>query len=496
MKQWVLVSGLLAAVLAGFAAKLLIVPDFEAETDAAVVNVDDAVAGEAVETASVDEKEAAELRNAQSNKIAWTVAVVALCAVWWIFEPIPIAVTSLVPLAVFPMVGVLDLDTVAKAYGDKLVLLMMGGFMLSMAMERSGTHRRIALNMVSLFGGQSGGRRLVLGFMTTSAVLSMWISNAATTLVLLPIVSAVIEKSGDKRLQTCLLLGVAYAASIGGIATPIGTPPNLLFFDNYVKAGGVEPTFLTWMQWALPILVIMLPVSAFWLTRGLSKQQGLELPKVGKWRPEEIRTLIVFAVTALLWVTRREPFGGWSELTGLTGAHDSSVALLAVVVMHIVPNGKGEALLTWDTAVKIPWGVLILYGGGIAIAQAFRSSGLTTLIGESLDFVSAIPVLLMILLICLAVTFLTEVTSNTATATLLLPILAGTAVAASVDPRLLMVPATISCSFAFMLPVATPPNAIVFSSEKITIRQMAREGLALNLIGVIIVTLICWLQFA
>ena len=429
-------------------------------------------------------------------EIGWTVGVVVLCAVWWIFEPIPIPVTSLIPLALFPMSGVLTLNQVAQAYGDKLVLLMMGGFMLSTAMARSGTHRRMALNMVSLFGGSSGGRRLVFGFMATSAILSMWISNAATTLVLLPIIGAVIEKSKDTRLQICLLLGVAYAASIGGIGTPIGTPPNLLFIENYRAAGGQEPTFLTWMSWSFPILVLMLPVAALWLTRGLKSQDGLELPSVGSWRPEEVRTMAVFVITALLWVTRKEPFGGWSGWTGMTGAHDASVALLAVVAMHLIPNGKGETLLTWETAVRIPWGVLILYGGGISIAQAFKSSGLTELIGNSLGVLSTVPVLWMILGICWAVTFLTEVTSNTATATLLLPILGATAGAADIDPKLLMIPATISCSFAFMLPVATPPNAIVFSSEQISVHQMAREGLALNLIGVVIITAICWWQFA
>ena len=427
-----------------------------------------------------------------SSDVAWTAAVVVWCATWWIFEPIPIPATSLIPLAVFPLAGVLDTKAVGAAYGDKLVLLMLGGFMLSTAMERSGAHRRLALNMVSLFGSRGGGRRLVLGFMFASALLSMWISNAATTLMLLPIVAAVVEKSNDQRLQACLLLGVAYAASIGGIGTPIGTPPNLVFFDNYVKAGGVEPTFTQWMRWALPIVLVMLPCAAFWLTRGLSKDEQLQLPDVGTWRTEEIRTLVVFAITAALWITRREPFGGWSEWLGLPNANDASVALLAVVAMHIIPNGKGETLVTWESASKIPWGVLILYGGGIAIAQAFKESGLSQTIGDSLSFLSAVPVLLMVLGICVAVTFLTEVTSNTATATLLLPILAASALAAKIDPKLIMIPATISCSFAFMLPVATPPNAIVFSSDKLTIQKMAREGLVLNLVGVTVVTLICW----
>lgn len=430
------------------------------------------------------------------SDIAWTAGVVVLCAIWWIFEPIPIPVTSLIPLAIFPLVGVLDVNTVGAAYGDPLVLLMMGGFMLSMAMERSGAHRRIALSMVHAFGGDRGGRQLVFGFMAASAFLSMWISNAATTLMLLPIVAAVMEKSTNKHLQSCLLLGVAYSASVGGIGTPIGTPPNLVFMKFFVEnAGGTEPSFTTWMMWALPIVLLMLPVVGLWLTRGLKPEGGLQMPPVGAWRREEIATLSVFAVTAILWITRKEPFGGWSGWLDLPNAKDASIALLAVVVMHLLPNGKGERLLTWETAAKIPWGVLILYGGGIAIAKAFMQSGLSESIGSGLSGLSSVPVLVMIAAICLSVTFLTEVTSNTATANLILPILAATAVAAMIDPRLIMVPATISASFAFMLPVATPPNAIVFGSEKLTIRQMANEGFVLNLLGALIVTLVCWWTF-
>lgn len=429
-----------------------------------------------------------------SQEIAWTAAVVSLCAVWWIFEPIPIPATSLIPLAVFPAIGVLSAEQVAGAFGNKLVLLMMGGFMLSTAMSRSGAHRRIAMKMVQVFGGGGGGSRLVLGFMMASAFLSMWITNAATVLMLLPIALAVLENSSSKKLQTCLLLGIAYSASIGGVGTPIGTPPNLVFMEVYVRnAGGVEPTFSTWMRWTLPVLAILLPITWLWLTRGLKATEELRIPPVGDWKRDEIATLGIFAVTALLWMTRREPFGGWSSWLGMPGANDAGVAMLAVVVMHFWPDGKGETLLTWETAAKIPWGVLVLFGGGIAIARASIESGLSQVIGDSLTGLASFPTLLMIGLVCLAVTFLTEVTSNTATATILLPILAVTALASDIDPVLLMLPATISCSFAFMLPVATPPNAIVFGSEKLTTRQMAREGLALNLVGVVVTTGVCWL---
>ncbi len=434
----------------------------------------------------------------QPEPIAWTAGVVVLCAIWWIFEPVPIPVTSLIPLAVFPLTGVLTREQVGQSYGHSLVLLMMGGFMLSMAMERSCAHRRIALTMVRAFGGSSGGRQLVFGFMAASAVLSMWISNAATTLMLLPIIAAVMERSKNPHLHVCLLLGVAYSASIGGIGTPIGTPPNLVFMRAFVDdAHQPEPSFVRWMMWAMPILLIMLPLAGLWLTRSLKPEGGLKLPPVGRWRSAEIRTLTVFAITALLWITRKEPFGGWSGWLDLPGANDAWVAMLAVVAMHVIPSGDGndEPLLTWEAASKIPWGVLILYGGGIAIAEAFSSSGLSQLIGDSMGGLAAIPVVLMIAMVCLAVTFLTEVTSNTATANLLLPILAVASLTANIDPALIMVPATISASFAFMLPVATPPNAIVFSSDKLTIRTMAREGFALNVIGVVVITTLCWLRF-
>ncbi len=418
--------------------------------------------------------------------IAWTAGISTLTAVWWVFEPIPIPATSLLPLALFPLVGVLEPSQVAEAYGDKLILLLLGGLMLSSALERSGAHRRLALNMVHLFGGTSG-RRLVFGFMTTSAVLSMWISNTATTLMLLPIVMAVVEQTNDNRLRVALLLGVAYAASIGGVGTPIGTPPNLIFLENYRIATGQEIAFSTWMTWALPIVLVMIPLAGLWLTRGLAHRTSFEIPQVGRWQPEEIRTLAVFVVTALLWVTRKEPFGGWSLALSLPAANDASVALLAVVAMFLIPNGRGEKLLDWQTAVRIPWGILLLFSAGIVISKAFTASGLSGLLGQQLQGLSHLPPWLMVTLICLAVTFLTEVTSNTATSNLLMPILAAAATQADIDHRLLMVPAAISASFAFMLPVATGPNAIIFGSNQLTVRQMAREGLALNLIGTAVI---------
>ncbi|MDH3590217.1 MAG: SLC13 family permease [Gammaproteobacteria bacterium] len=433
--------------------------------------------------------------NGSSAAVGWTAGVTILCAAWWIFEPIPIPATSLLPLAILPLVGVLTPAEVGESYGNSLILLLMGGFMLSTAMERSSVHRRLALNMVNLFGGGSG-RPLVFGFMTAAAVLSMWISNTATTLMLLPIVLAVTQQTRDHRLQLSLLLGIAYAGSVGGLGTPIGTPPNLIFMKVYAETTGTQLTFTEWMRWGLPITAIMVPIIGLWLTRGLDNNEPLQLPAAGRWRTEEIRTLIVFGLTALAWITRREPFGGWSELLGLPTANDASVALLAVVAMFLVPNGHGSKLLDWKTASGIPWGILILFGAGIAIAKAFGNSGISTTVGAALSGLQHLPLYLVIVLVCLTVTFLTEVTSNTATTALLMPIMAAAAISSGLDPRLLMVPAAMTASCAFMLPVATGPNAVVFSSDRVLIREMAREGLILNLIGVLVVATVCYFLFS
>ncbi len=422
---------------------------------------------------------------------AATVGVTVLCVVWWVFEPIPIPVTSLVPLGMLPLLGVLPQTKVSEAYGHPLVLLLLGGFILSTAMEKSGAHRRIALTMVRAFGGTSS-RRLVFGFMAAAAALSMWISNTATTLMLLPVALAVIERTPDPKLATPLLLAIAYSASIGGIGTPIGTPPNVLFMSIYTATTGNEISFSTWMTWGVPVVLVLLPLTGLWLTRHLDYKGAIELPQVGAWRAEERRVMAVFACTAILWITRKEPFGGWTALIDAPYTNDAMVAFAAVIVMFIVPNGKGGRLLDWDSAQKIPWGMLILFGGGIAIASAFASSGLSTSIGDTLAGLADWPPYLLILAVCLAVTFLTEATSNTATTALLMPILAATALGVGMDPRLMMVPAAMSASCAFMLPVATAPNLIMFSTGRFGIPTMMREGLALNLIGALVIATACF----
>jgi sodium-dependent dicarboxylate transporter 2/3/5 len=433
------------------------------------------------------------LESSLGEPMALTASITLWTAIWWIFEPIPIPATSLIPLALFPTFGILTPSEVGAAYGSPLVLLLMGGFILSTAMERSGAHRRVALTMVNLFGGSSS-RRLVFGFMAAAALLSMWISNTATTLMLLPVALAVLEKAPDQRLNVPLLLGIAYASSIGGIGTPIGTPPNLVFREVYATTTGAEIGFLTWMSWGVPIVLIFVPIVALWLTRGLNYQGEFQLPPVGKWQTAERRVLLIFSLTALAWVTRSQPYGGWSNLLSVPSVNDASIALLAVVTMFLIPNGKGERLLSWEAAEKIPWGMLILFGGGIAIAKAFLSSGLSAELGAWLTQLATLDTFFLVLGICLTITFMTEITSNTATTTLMLPILAAAALAAKIPPEVLMVPAAMSASCAFMLPVATAPNTIMFSTGTFPIKVMVKEGLALNLIGALIISLLCmWL---
>jgi sodium-dependent dicarboxylate transporter 2/3/5 len=418
---------------------------------------------------------------------AWTAAVTALCAVWWITEPIHIAVTSLIPFAVFPLTGVLDHKKVAEAYGHTLILLLLGGFILSQALEKSGAHRRLALGMVRLVGTH-GRRRLVLGFMLATAVSSMWISNTATTLMMLPVALAVLEQDEEHILAAPLLLGIAYAASIGGLGTPIGTPPNVIFMGVYREVTHHEISFLDWMGIGIPATLVLLPVAWWVVTRGLEKGDRFELPRLGPWRAAERRVLVIFGLTALAWVTRTQPFGGWSGLIGAKGAGDSTVALLSVVVLFLVPDGEGGQMLDWETANKIPWGLLILFGGGIAIAKGFEASGLSKALGHELSGIAGWGTVLMVFTLCISVTFLTEVTSNTATSTLLMPVLAAAAIGAGIKPMLLMVPAVLSASCAFMLPVATAPNAIMYGTGKVTVARMAREGVILNILGAIALT--------
>lgn len=422
---------------------------------------------------------------------AITIGVVVLCAAWWVTEALPIPATSLVPFAVFPLAGVLDHRDVAQAYGHTVILLLLGGFVLSRAVERSGAHRRLALGMVRAVGGRSGPR-LILGFMLACAVMSMWISNTATVLVLLPVALAAMEGIEDRATRRGMLLGLAYAGSIGGLGTPIGTPPNLIFLGVYRDTTGADIGFLEWMSFGVPLVLLLVPLAWWVVSRGVGERGEVTLPTVGPMSTNERRVLLLFGLTGLAWMTRTAPFGGWEALIGHSYAGDSTVALAAVLACFLIPDGRGSRLLDWEAAETIPWGLLILFGGGIAIARAFSASGLTELLGDQLAVLSTLPALGMMLGICLAVSFLTEGTSNTATTTLLMPLLAAAGIAAGLDPAYLMLPAALSASCAFMLPVATAPNAVVFATGELQVSEMARTGFALNLMAAMVVALVVW----
>lgn len=419
--------------------------------------------------------------------------VAIVCALWWIFECLHIAVVGLLPFVALPTLGVVSHREVAEAYGHTMILLLLGGFLLSAAMERSGAHRRIAINMVKLVGGR-GGKRLVLGFMLATASLSMWISNSATALMMLPIALAVLSQADDPKLRVPLLLGIAYSASVGGMATPIGTPPNVVFMGEMESKFGVEVPFGTWMMFGLPVTIIMLPIIWWWLTRKIDDVRPVSMPSMDSIARNEVYLLIVFAVTAFLWVFRSSPLGGWTGLLPWDGTliGDATIALAASLFLFICPSGlnDGERLMDWDTAAKIPWGILIMFGGGMALATGFDQSGLSVSIGRQLAFLKDAPPWAIVLSICMLVTFLTEITSSTATAMLLLPILAALSLEVGLPPELLMLPGTISCSCAFMLPVATAPNVIVFGAGGIRTDEMARNGLFLNLIAAVVITMV------
>ena len=424
----------------------------------------------------------------QSHAASITSAVAILCVFWWIFEPIPIPVTSLVPMALLPLLGVISPADVGAAYGSPLILLLMGGFLLSKGMESTGAHTRIALTVVRLVGANEP-RRLILGFMLAAALLSMWISNTATVLMLLPVALAVIaSSSAPEALAPPLLLGLAWACSIGGLGTPIGTPPTLIFMQVYEETTGTAFSFSEWMTWGIPVVALMVPTIALFLARQVPNDLTVALPDIGEWRSAEKRVLVIFALTALAWMTRTEPFGGWREWLDMPMANDAAVAFCAVIAMFVSRDKTGEPLISWEQASAIPWGVLLLFAGGITLAKGFVASGLSTQVGELLANLALVPTLFAIVMVAILVTALTEATSNTATTALLMPILAAASMAAQIDPLILMVPAAMSASCAFMLPVATAPNAVVFGTGQIGIQTMVRWGIWVNVLGVLVIS--------
>jgi solute carrier family 13 (sodium-dependent dicarboxylate transporter), member 2/3/5 len=435
------------------------------------------------------------MANGQSTAFAVTVAITVWCAIWWMTEPVPAPITALLPLALLPVTGVLSAKEVAQSYGHELILLLAGGFMLSRALEKSGAHKRLAMRMVTLFGGRSG-RHLLYGFIAATGLISMWISNTATTLLMLPVAMAILETYPDKRLAIPLVLAIAYAASIGGMGTPIGSPPNLVFMQVYQQTTGVTYGFADWMKIGVPVSLMCLCLLALWLGRHLATTPAAQLPSVGRWTPAERRVLIVFAITAAAWIFRSEPYGGWSIWLDLTSANDASVALIAVIALCLIPDGREGRLLDWETAEKIPWGALILFGGGIALATAFDKSGLSDAIGQHLTLLRHLPLFLLLTGLVLGVVLLSEIASNTATAVLLMPILAATAKAIGVEPALLMYPAVLAASVGFMLPVATAPNAIAYGTGFVSTREMMKQGAMMDVLCVLVLSGTCWLAFS
>ncbi len=448
-------------------------------------------------------------RNAQL-----TAAITLMMAVWWLTEAVPVAVTGLVPLVGFPVVGVMSAADIAAPYASQTNMLFLGGLIIATAIERWGLHRRIALNTVAKFGRTPS--TLVLGFMVGTACVSAWISNSATTMMMLPIAMAVIQYFREtdaelgNTLAPILMLAVAYSATIGGLATIVSTPPNAVFVGAFRQLFPQAPEigFLQWMLVGVPIAAIMIPLAWFYLVRIATKlgrrkirvdmaSIHSQLEGLGKLSGAELRVLIVFCITAALWMFRRDinlgsaTLHGWASWLPMPSAvGDSTVAMTMALALFVLPAGKGskDRLLDWETAVRLPWGVIVLLGGGFALAEAIRVSGLAEWLGGNLAWVGDAPPLLSIAMIALAISFATEITTNTAITTIMMPILASSAVASGSDPLLLMVPCTLAASLCFMMPSGTAPNAIVFSGGELTVPLMARVGVGLNLIAVIVVT--------
>ena len=438
---------------------------------------------------------------------AWSVGAVALLmATWWITEAIPIAATALLPIVLFPFLDVMSTSSTTSAYANHLIYLFIGGFLIAMAMQKWNLHRRIALHTIHRVGVSPS--RIILGFMLATAFLSMWISNTATAMMMLPIALAVINQltinqpTGTDKCKTTsefgtsLMLGIAYSASIGGVATLIGTPPNAILAGVLENLYQQRISFAAWMSFGVPLALVMLAIAWFYLTRlaypvghqatpGIKELITKELSELGPMSRQERWVAIIFLGVAISWISR-----GLFDITALTGVSDASIAMTGALLLFVIPAdfSKREFLLDWPSAVKLPWDILILFGGGFALAQGFSDSGLTQWIVTQLSILQGVHLVALVLVVTLVVIFLTEVTSNTATATLFLPVMGALAQAVNIEPLYLMVPAAIAASFAFMLPVATPPNAIVFSSRYVTIPQMARAGLWMNLIASLIIT--------
>ncbi len=441
---------------------------------------------------------------------AWATACVGiLMAVWWATEAVPIAVTALLPIVLFPMFGVATIQDATSPFANKVIFLFLGGFVVAFAMQRWDLHRRIALTVLQYAGGN--GRSLVGGFMLASALISMWVMNTSTTMMLLPIavsIITVVHKTvaslDDKArvdFQYALLLGVAYGATIGGIGTLVGTAPNAMFAAFMQENYGTSIDFASWMMVGLPMSAVMLPLAWFALTRWVftvdfvNSSEGRATLRqmkadMGPISVPEKRVAIVFLLMASTWIFR--PL--LVKLPGLAALDDSLIAIAGAIALFLVPSGRDDdpLLLRWQYAEKLPWGVLLLFGGGLSLAGAVSRTGLAEWLGGSLQALGALPLLGLVIVAAALIIFLTELTSNIATTATFLPVVGAVALEAGYDPIVLAIPVTLAASCAFMLPVATPPNAIVFGSGMLTIPRMVRAGLILNLIGIVVVSVIAY----
>ena len=439
----------------------------------------------------------------------WDVAAVAvLMAVWWATETVPVAITALLPLAIFPLLGVTSFEEAASPYANKNIYLFLGGFVLALGIENSGLHKRIALKMIISVG--SSGRKLVGGFMLVSALISMWVMNTSTTLMLLPIglavcavMSETIPNLSDKdknNFDTALLLGIAYAATIGGMSTLIGTAPNIVFSAFMQDTYGVEIAMVDWMMLGVPLASIMLygawvlltkyifPINFIASIEAKNELQSM-LDRMGSFTKDERRISVIFGFAVFAWVFRTL----LNKIDYLSGLTDAGIAIIAAVLIFMTPSAtkKGD-LLQWEKSKELPWGLLILFGGGLSLAAQISSSGLGVWIGNSLLVLSSVPPIVLIFAVAALIIFLTEITSNVTTTTTFLPVFGALAIAIGILPVSLTVPVCLAASCAFMLPVATPPNAIVYGSNKFTIATMMRAGFALNIIGIFVVTLFAY----
>ena len=444
-----------------------------------------------------------------NSEAAFVLSVTLWMAIWWVTEAVPIPVTSLLPLILFPLGGIMRVTEASAPYANHLVFLFLGGFILAASIESSGLHKRIALNIIRFVGLSPD--RIILGFMIATAFLSMWISNTATAVMMLPIALAVSSsiKIDDKYnkiaqdFEKALLLAIAYSASIGGVATLIGTPPNVVMAGLSEKLFNHSVNFTDWIKVGLPLVLIFLPCTWIYLTRVLFKVSKLnfknsnnsitkELDNLKVISNREILILIVFSFVVISWIMCKEKKIGDFVIPGLSTffpfIKDSTIAIFGAVLLFTIPYDlkKKKFLITWNEAKKIPWGVIILFGGGLSLASAFKSSGLDIFLVNNMVGLENLNVLFVVLIIIVCTTFLTEFTSNTATTAMLLPILSSAAIVQGQHPYMYMLPATIAASFAFMMPVATPPNAVIFGSGKLRIKEMVKAGIGMNIIAIII----------